>query len=230
MLWRRMQLNQMLVASQAMFNKLPILYSFRRCPYAMRARLAIAVSEIQVAVREVVLRDKPAELIAISPKATVPVLQLADGQVIDESLDVMLWALQNNDPAQWLAPGMAEMQPLLDVNDGPFKHHLDRYKYPGRYDDVDAEHHREQALLCLMPLDAQLQKTAYLFGEHPSLVDAAIFPFVRQFAATDAEWFDQQPLAGLHRWRAYWAQSELFKRAMTRWPQWKTGDQEPLFP
>lgn len=195
----------------------PILYSFRRCPYAMRARMALLVSGIACEIREVKLREKPAEMIAASPKATVPVLVLDNGQVIDESLDIMRWALRRNDPEQWLDGEDAE---LIATNDGAFKHHLDRYKYPDRY-PADAIDHRAEALKLLAVLEKRLAKSAYLCGDTRTLTDIAIMPFVRQFAATDRAWFDAQPLPAVQRWLAALLSSPLFAEAMIVRPQWR---------
>ena len=181
---------------------LPVLYSFRRCPYAMRARLALAVSGQAHELREVVLKNKPATMLAASLKGTVPVLVLPGGEVIDESLDIMRWALAQNDPAQWLSPTGAsteEMDALIAASDGEFKQHLDRYKYPNRYasessgDAADfALNHRSEAAHWLAQLDARLGD-GWLFGAKACLADMAILPFIRQFARTDAHWFAAQP-------------------------------------
>ena len=164
----------------------PVLYSFRRCPYAMRARMALWVAGVTVTLREVKLAAKPPALIAASPKGTVPVLVLADGpddgSVIDQSLDIMRWALGQNDPEGWLA---GEDAALIAANDGPFKHHLDRAKYPGRYEEEDGTDHRAAALALLAPLEARLADAPYLCGETRSLTDIALLPFIRQFAAID---------------------------------------------
>lgn len=197
----------------------PILYSFRRCPYAMRARLALLASGTVCEIREVVLRDKPAALVEASPKATVPVLVLSDGQVIDESLDIMRWALGRNDPDHWLEGDDAD---LIAANDGPFKHHLDRAKYPGRY--AESGDHRALALALLEPLEARLADSPYLCGEQPMLTDFVLLPFVRQFAEIDRAWFDAQPLPALRRWLAGLLASDLFAAAMVRLPVWKAGD------
>lgn len=188
----------------------PILYSFRRCPYAMRARMALLISDTVCEIREVKLSDKPAELIAASPKATVPVLILPDGRVIDESLDIMRWALGRHDPEHWLD---GDDLPLIESNDGEFKYHLDRYKYPDRYAD-DAAEHRAIGLAMLTHLEARLTASEFLCGENRSLSDAAIMPFVRQFAQTDRQWFDAQPLPSVQRWLAVQLASPLFVRAM----------------
>lgn len=208
-------------------TKRHILYSFRRCPYAMRARMAIAASGVGVELREVVLRDKPAEMLEASPKGTVPVLVLADGHVIDESLDIMRWALGQNDPENWLADDDAE---LITVNDGPFKAALDRYKYPHRYDIVDAEPYRMEGWNILLNLNERLAEQAYLAGGQPGFADIAIFPFVRQFAATDPLWFNEQDAIALHRWLGALTTSPLFEIIMRRAPKWQSGDAETIFP
>lgn len=197
----------------------PILYSFRRCPYAMRARLALLVSGVSFELREVKLSAKPAAMIAASPKGTVPVLVLEDGRVIDESLDIMRWALGRHDPEGWLAGDDAA---LIAANDGPFKHHLDRAKYPERH-GVDPEPHRAGALALLAPLEERLRAQAFLCGATRTLTDAALMPFVRQFAAIDAGWFADQPLPAVQRWLAGQIASPLFDRAMARHAVWR-GD------
>lgn len=208
--------------------EMPILYSFRRCPYAMRARMALLVSETPVRLREVVLRDKPEAMIAVSPKATVPVLALPDGQVVDESLAIMHWALDCNDPQHWLQRTATETE-LIAEADGPFKHALDRYKYPVRYDNVDPLEHRAAGRAFLEKLDRLVQPSGQLIGERPSLADHAIFPFVRQFANNDRDWFDALPLPALQQWLAGHLASPLFATTMKKYPQWQSGDPEPVF-
>ena len=195
----------------------PVLYSFRRCPYAIRARLALAVSGTAVAHREVKLRDKPAEMLAASPKGTVPVLVLPDGAVIDESLDIMRWALGRNDPDDWLAGDDAA---LIAANDGAFKVHLDRYKYPDRY-AADGVDHRAAGLAMLGALEQRLGEQAYLGGTRFGLADAAILPFVRQFAAVDREWFAAQELARVQGWLAAFVGSPLFEGVMVVREPWQ---------
>ncbi|MCL9981715.1 MAG: glutathione S-transferase N-terminal domain-containing protein [Erythrobacter sp.] len=207
-------------------SALPVLYSFRRCPYAMRARMALWVAGIVVELREVKLAAKPPELIAASPKATVPVLVLADGTVIDESLAIMRWALAQNDPEGWLA---GDEPALIAVNDGAFKHHLDRAKYPGRYDEDGVTDHRAAALALLARLEARLEAEAYLCGENRSVTDIALFPFIRQFAGIDPEWFAAQRLPHLQAWLARLATSELFAAIMPKFAPWKAGDEPVLF-
>ncbi|MCE2730070.1 MAG: glutathione S-transferase [Sphingomonadaceae bacterium] len=205
----------------------PILYSFRRCPYAMRARMAVTVSGARVELREVVLRDKPPEMIAVSPKGTVPVLVVGDDHVVDESLDIMRWALAQNDPADWLAHADADM---ISANDGPFKQALDRYKYPHRYGLADGLEHREVARDHLSGLNDVLAAQPYLGGSAPAFTDIALFPFVRQFAATDPLWFDALPLPALQAWLNGLLASDLFGQIMTRYPKWTAGDEIILFP
>lgn len=205
---------------------LPILYSFRRCPYAMRARFALIASETLCEIREVKLSAKPAELIAASPKATVPVMQLADGQVIDQSIDIMRWSLRRHDPLRWLQGDDAD---LIAANDGAFKHALDRYKYPDRH-GVDAMEHRERGLEFLTTLEARLNVQATLSGPVHGLADMAIMPFVRQFAEVDRPWFDAQPLPALQRWLDALLQDPLFGRAMVRLSPWQAGDVPITFP
>ncbi|WP_176595062.1 MULTISPECIES: glutathione S-transferase [Sphingobium] len=201
-----------------------ILYSFRRCPYAMRARMALLASGLSVELREVALRDKPAPMLALSPKGTVPVLVLPDGPVIDESLDIMRWALAQNDPEGWLA---GDDPDLIAVNDGPFKHHLDRYKYADRHGS-DPLVHRAEAVRLLEKLEARLEQGRHLCGERRMLADVALFPFVRQFAATDPDWFATQPLPRLRAWLADHVASAVFTRAMIRVAPWREGDQPQL--
>ena len=204
----------------------PVLYSFRRCPYAMRARLALLASGTVCEIREVKLAAKPPEMIAASPKGTVPVLVLPDGAVIDESLDIMRWALARRDPLYWLEH---EDAGLIAANDGPFKHHLDRYKYPHRHGS-DAMEHRAAGLDMLGVLEARLATHACLAGDAPGITDAAIMPFVRQFAQTDRDWFDAQPLPRLQRWLEHQLASALFQAAMIRLPPWQQGDAPTRFP
>ena len=188
----------------------PILYSFRRCPYAMRARMSLLESDVEVELREVILRDRPGHMMEISPKGTVPVLLLPDGTVIEESLDIMLWSLDES----WL---IGDWKDLIDVNDGDFKHHLDRYKYNNRYENVlSSEEHREHAVSILKTYDDRLSNHAYLCGDSISLADLALSPFVRQFANTDRAWFDQLPLPHLLKWLEGILESNLFKACMVK--------------
>lgn len=212
---------------------LPVLYSFRRCPYAMRARLALDVSGQPYALREIMLRCKPPELLLASSKGTVPVLVLPDGEVIDESLHIMQWALDWNDPQGWLQ-NSKHMLAVIAFNDGAFKHHLDRYKYPQRYGDESAhrqgssfaDQHRAAGSAWLAKLEAMLTAlpgNTWLFGQQPSLADMASLPFVRQFARTDATWFAAQPWPALQGWLARFETSALYARVMTKHPLWRTS-------
>lgn len=204
----------------------PVLYSFRRCPYAMRARMALWVAGITVELREVKLAAKPPALLAASPKGTVPVLVLAVGTVIEESLDIMRWALAQHDPEGWLARDDAG---LIAANDGPFKHHLDRAKYPGRYEGDDgATDHRAAALALLAPLEARLADAPFLAGASRGLTDIALLPFVRQFAAIDPAWFAAQPLPRLQDWLDGLLASDLFAAIMPKFAPWQEGD-APVF-
>lgn len=205
---------------------LPVLYSFRRCPYAMRARMALWVAGITVELREVKLAAKPPALIAASPKGTVPVLVLPDGSVIDESLDIMRWALAQSDPEGW---GLREDAGLIAVNDGAFKHHLDRAKYPGRYEEDGVTDHRAAALALLAPLEARLAEAPFLCGETRSLTDIALLPFIRQFAAIDPAWFTAQGLPRLQFWLDSLLASDLFAAVMPKFAPWQEGDAPVLF-
>ena len=207
----------------------PILYSFRRCPYAMRARMALWIAGLAVELREVKLADKPAELLAASAKATVPVLDFRDGSVIDESIAVMRWALHQSDPENWLSGDDLE---LIEEADGPFKHHLDRYKYPNRYENepgFGTIDHQAEGLKILKGWDARLSRYGQLNSSERSLADIALFPFIRQFANHDRAWFDAQDLPHLQRWLAGHLDSDLFKNIMPKFTPWKAGDEPVLF-
>lgn len=184
----------------------------------MRARMAIAVSGIQVELREVVLRDKPQALLDVSPKATVPVLLTADSTIIDESLDIMRWALEQSDPDNWLININDE---LIANNDGKFKHWLDRYKYADRYLEHSEQYYRQQGEKTLQVLEQQLAKTRYLSGDNITFTDIAIFPFIRQFAFADLDWFKQSPYPKLHQWLNHFIDSELFHTTMYKYQPWK---------
>lgn len=211
---------------------LPILYSFRRCPFAMRARFALLASGTACELREVVLRDKPAALREASPKATVPVLVDVDGTVIDESLAIMRWALARRDPQGWLAPSagtLDDMLALVAQCDGGFKWHLDRYKYPNRYEGVDALQHRAETSGFLDALEARLRNSRHLFGDNAALADMAIAPFVRQFAQVDAAWFAAAPWPALNAWLSALTASPLWAKAMPKFSPWRPGDAVVVF-
>lgn len=196
----------------------PVLYSYRRCPYAMRARMAIWAANIQVEVREISLREKPAHLLQISPKGTVPVLQLPDGTVLEQSLDIMQWALAQNDPQGWLNADSEAVNALITKNDGDFKKSLDRYKYPDRYPEHTQAFYREQGEQFLQRLETALAQHDYLLWDKPSMADVALFPFIRQFAAVDAEWFASSPYPRLRVWLEGWLESALFAQVMQKFP------------
>jgi glutathione S-transferase len=210
-----------------------VLYSFRRCPYAMRARLAIVISSLQVELREVVLRDKPPSLLDYSSKETVPVLITPDQTVIDESIDIMFWALQQADPQSWLydlnsAQHLLSQQ-LIENNDGEFKYFLDRYKYADRYPEHPQEYYRQQAEKTLVNLELLLATNGYLVADKISLADMAILPFIRQFAFVDKAWFDDSPYPLLKTWLDNFLNSDLFSSIMLKYPPWQEGDNVTLF-
>ncbi len=193
----------------------------------MRARMALAVSGQVVELREVELKARPDELYAASAKGTVPVLVLSDGRVLDESLEIMQWALAKNDPMAWLPSTDAQRSTcdaLVARNDGAFKHHLDRYKYATRYEGADAVEHRKMGAAILRDLDARLGRHACLLGEAFTLADAAIAPFVRQYALADRAWFDAQPWRALRAWLDQFTSSARFQAIMQKYPVWQAGD------
>ncbi|MBT5403216.1 MAG: glutathione S-transferase [Crocinitomicaceae bacterium] len=210
----------------------PILYSFRRCPYAIRGRIALAAANIKCELREVVLSDKPAEMLAISAKGTVPVLQLDDGQVIDESLDVMHWALQQSDPEHWLNVNEDETQLLIKCNDGEFKQNLDRYKYFNRYPEHSQEYYRKQAEAFLLNLEEHLQVNngSGLVANKLSLADIAIFPFIRQFSRVDYDWFLNSPYHETKQWLSHIEESQRFQNVMKKYLTWTNTNKIEYFP
>jgi glutathione S-transferase len=218
----------MAMASQ----QLPVLYSFRRCPYAIRARLALCVSGTPVELREVDLKRKPAALLALSPAATVPVLDLGQGRVLTQSLDILQWALQQDDPEQWLQEGDAVFnQWLVDTTDGDFKRWLDRYKYAERHPERSASEWRSEAERCLIePLEARLAAQPHVGGHKPCWADAAVFPFVRQFAGVDPAWWASSPWQHTRQWLDAWLVSPLFLACMHKVPVWAPGAPVQRFP
>lgn len=192
-----------------------LLYSFRRCPYAMRARLALRYAGVAVDIVEVSLKAKPAEMLALSPKGTVPVLSV-EGRVIEESLDIMQWALAQNDPDDWLLQGDPAVLALIAENDQGFKHHLNRYKYAERYPQHPMAHYRAEGEQFLQRLEALLADRDYLLAAHMSLADAAVAPFVRQFAHVDREWFAGTPYPRLQAWLQRFLESPLFTAVMAK--------------
>ena len=210
----------------------PILYSFRRCPYAMRARLALLVSGIRCEMREITLAHKPTNMLEASRKGTVPVLVLKD-RVLDQSLDIMRWALGQNDPEGWSTSGQTldeEAHALVRMCDDAFKTHLDHYKYPNRYDLPDGLADREAGSVYLDQLNTKLMQSKFLMGAKWSWVDAAIAPFVRQFARTDRAWFDAQAWTALQNWLTQFDQSESIVAVMHRYKIWYEGTKPVAFP
>ncbi|MCT8868193.1 glutathione S-transferase [Shewanella sp. ZOR0012] len=209
---------------------LPILYSFRRCPYAMRARLGLLFGQCQVEVREITLKAKPAEMLAISPKGTVPVLQLPTGEVIAESLDIMLWGLHKADSpaAQQLLGQTTSAQSLINElivqNDVEFKPWLDKYKYADRYPEYSQADYFAKASTFLVRLEAQLQQHPYLISPALSVADFAIVPFIRQFTAVDAKRDLNGDFPRLMAWLTELTSTDIFQHAMTKYVIWQTGN------
>lgn len=201
-----------------MFDQLPVLYSYRRCPFAMRARMALHASAMTVSTVEIDLRHKPAAMLLASPKGTVPVLCLDDGTVLEESLDIVRWALAVKDPDNW-ARGWADgaAMDLLARTDGDFKRWLDRYKYASRFPEHDPLSCQQAALASLInPLSERLQNNRFIGGDTPMVQDVLIFPFVRQFAAVDPHWFGANVSTQTQRWLGFWVESALFKQIMQK--------------
>lgn len=215
-------------------KKHPILYSFRRCPYAMRARMAIFLSGQKCELREVLLTDKPEHMVKISPKATVPVLELYDGQVIDESIDIMKWALGENDPHEVLKLYNANINNsnyIIDIIDNKFVEHLNKYKYPDRYENIDPIEHRKICLNVLEEIDRQINKAKYLYGDRLSFLDIAIFPLIRQFRIADQRWFDDKMhLINIKNWLYQLLESNVFLSVMSKIEPWKNGKKPYYFP
>jgi glutathione S-transferase len=204
---------------------LPILYSFRRCPYAIRARMTLAYADIPVEHREVLLRDKPAAMLKASEKGTVPILVLPGGSVIDESYAIMRWALDQRDPDHWWQDNLAtETNVLVKDNDFDFKVHLDHYKYADRFPDHPASYYCQQAEKFLLNLEQKLVQRCYLQSDQLTFSDVAIFPFVRQFAFVDKTWFDQAPYPRLQTWLQSFLDSVLFTHVMRKYPVWQVGE------
>ena len=199
----------------------PTLYSYRRCPYAMRARMALKYAGIEVEHREIELRNKPQSMLQISPKGTVPVLRM-DDLVLDQSLEIILWALQQSDSHGWTDVDQSIAKAWIEKNDGPFKTLLDQYKYPNRFPELDPEAVLDAALqLMLIPMEQALQHSQYLLGSGLTWVDIAIFPFIRQFSMVDPKRFEQLPLPAVKRWLTHHLESELFTSVMQKHPIWK---------
>lgn len=214
-----------------MTSSYPCLYSFRRCPYAMRARLGILFAELQVELREITLKNKPPQMLAISPKGTVPVLQLLDGTVIEESREIMIWALAQQDPQGLLHDAaLHDANVLIDKNDNEFKHWLDRYKYADRHLEMSQTEYRQKGEVFLQLLEELLTKNPYLLGKGITLADIGIMPFVRQFAHVNRDVFYNLPYPNLQRWLQDWLQHPLFLQAMTKFQPWQEKDDVVVFP
>ena len=211
------------------------LYSFRRCPYAMRARLGLSFAELQVELREIVLKNKPAQMLAISPKGTVPVLQLpedhsSERRVIEESREILEWALRQSDPQGPLSVDSASANTLIDQNDGEFKHWLDRYIYADRHPESTQPEYRQRGELFLQVLEKLLAENRYLLSSNISIADIAIMPFVRQFAHVDQEAFYSLPYPHLQQWLRDWLEHPVFHQVMTKYQPWQEGDEIVVFP
>ena len=210
---------------------LSCLYSFRRCPYAMRARLGLLFAELPVELREITLKNKPAKMLAISPKGTVPVLQLADGVVIEESREIMEWALEQQDPQELMnTKTLHQGNTLIEQNDQEFKHWLDRYKYADRHIEMTQTEYRQKGEAFLQILEALLTKNTYLLGDSVTIADIGIMPFVRQFAHVDRDVFYSLPYPKLQIWLKNWLAHPLFIQAMTKFQPWQDGDEPVIFP
>lgn len=210
----------------------PILYSFRRCPYAMRARLAIKYSNIEVELREVDLNDIPDALAKISSDQTVPLIQEPDGKIIEESWDIAKWALKQNDPDGWLGEDGGfeiDAEMLVETNDYSFKIDLDHYKYADRFPEHPMEYYRSEGEEFLTELEERLSSSNYLSSDSLSISDIAVFPFVRQFAHVDKEWFDTAPYPKLQKWLDSLLESDLFNSVMEKYPLWQQGDEPVIF-
>lgn len=213
-----------------MISSYHCLYSFRRCPYAMRARLGILFAELQVELREITLKNKPSQMLAISPKGTVPVLQLVDGTVIEESREIMIWALEQQDPKGLLdAEVLQQANALIDKNDNEFKYWLDRYKYADRHTDMTQTEYRQKGEIFLQVLEELLTKNPYLLGETVTIADIGIMPFVRQFAHVDRNVFYSLPYPNLQQWLQDWLQHPFFLQTMTKFQPWQDGAEAVIF-
>lgn len=214
-----------------MTSPLHRLYSFRRCPYAMRARLGILFAELSVELREITLKNKPEQMLAISPKGTVPVLQLADGTIIEESVEIMTWALEQSDPQGLLDENtLPQADALIAQNDNEFKQWLDRYKYADRHPEMTQIEYRQQGEVFLQDLEALLTENTYLLGNRVTIADIGIMPFVRQFAHVDREVFYGLPYPKLQQWLQHWLDHPLFLQVMAKFEPWQEGDEVVIFP
>jgi glutathione S-transferase len=207
------------------------LYSFRRCPYAMRTRLGLLFAEMKVELREITLKNKPAQMLAISPKGTVPVLQLLYGTVIEESLEIMVWALEQQDPQGLLdAEVLQQATALIEQNDNEFKHWLDRYKYADRHLEMTQTEYRQRGEAFLQVLEELLTKNSFLLGGNATIADVGIMPFIRQFAHVDRDVFYSLPYPNLQLWLQHWLEHPYFIQAMAKFQPWQEGDDVVIFP
>lgn len=209
----------------------PVLYSFRRCPYCMRAHMALKKSGIKVELREVKLSDMPEEATTISPKATVPILVLPDGSFIDESLDIVKWALEQNDPDKWLGENkehLLDTEMLVETNDFSFKEDLDHYKYADRHPEQTELEYRQACEEFIEELEEMLTENNYLLSDQLTAADISVFSFVRQFSMVDKDWFDQAPYPKVQRWLDEIVSSEFFQSVFQKHALWQRGD-SPIY-
>ena len=215
-------------------QKTPILYSFRRCPYAIRTRMALLYCGVSVELREVILKSKPESMLLYSPKGTVPVLVLEDGRVIDESVDIVNWALSIRDPLQLKCAlsraELDELKCLQEANDFVFKPHLDRYKYADRHPEGSALEYRNNCQDFIESLESRLERTSFLMGEYKTVADILLLPFVRQFAHVDKKWFDTTEYFHVRRWLSDEIESSVFSKVMKKYPPWNPEQQQIIFP
>lgn len=210
---------------------LPILYSFRRCPYAIRARMTLMYAGVQVELREVLLKDKPKAMLDVSDKGTVPVLVLPTDEVIDESVDVMRWALAQKDPRNWALPDRQEnCDAWVSANDNDFKHWLDHYKYADRFPDHSQDYYRARAEQFLQKLETALRHSPWISGAELGFADIAVFPFIRQFSGVDSNWFARAPYPSTRQWLETLLSCEWFMGCMQKHRPWAPGDAPIMFP
>jgi len=215
-----------------MINKYPTLYSFRRCPYAMRARLALRLCKIECIIREISLKAKNTEFLRVSPKATVPVLVLPNGEVLEESLDIIYWSLEQNDPSKLKVNNQLgrKTSKLIELFDTEFKFHLDRYKYSSRYNIQNSQVHRDKAREILVQINTMLEGKSYIGGKNISCLDISILPFVRQFRIADMKWFDNNlGLDNVNKWLNIFLNSDLLASIMTKYRVWEIDDPVTFF-
>ena len=213
-----------------MNKKIPILFSFRRCPYAMRARIAINLCDLECEIREINLKLKNKEFLELSPKGTVPVLVLPDNKIIEESMDIIHWAISNNDPYNLKLKNLEiynKDMDLISIFDNEFKYHLDRYKYNSRYKGINKEEHKYKARDLLVNLNNSLKEKQWLNGENISISDISILPFIRQYRIADIKWFDEKlELPNINRWLDKFLNSKIFNNIMKKYKIWETTDQK----